>query len=154
MNLSGNQWLFNQQITPGQPPAVCFRHDVDGLVWQPINIGDTDKTPWEHTGTFNALGFVRSSKQQMKFAGCAPDLSYCVIVDCVRHTYLYRQPTPTLTPLRNRRTGQKVGAVAKQQVISLESTSDTLGFHITNSQLFYLCGKTLYVVKVNQPEEV
>ena len=44
-----------------------------------------------------------------------------VLCDCVRHLYIYRQPAPTENTLKNRKSGQIVGAIAKQQLISLDT---------------------------------
>ncbi|KFM81363.1 NudC domain-containing protein 1, partial [Stegodyphus mimosarum] len=34
VHMGGHQWLFSQQICPESLPAVCLRHDVDGILWQ------------------------------------------------------------------------------------------------------------------------
>jgi len=107
---------------------MCLRHDVDGFVWQPVEIPNTSETSpaletpacrpisWQHVGTFNAFGYVQASKQQRKFSVCAPDMSFVAVADCTRHLYVYHRPKPVETSLHNRKTGQKVGAVARQQV--------------------------------------
>lgn len=70
INLSGHQWLFSIQPSPSLMPALCLRHDVDGLVWQPRNVvseGDGVSFRMEHVATFNAFGYVQASKQDRKF---------------------------------------------------------------------------------------
>ena len=150
-NTASHQWLFTAQLGQGHLPGVCLRHDVDGLLWQPKNLDAiTEKeSPWEHVGTFNALGYVQASKRQKKFASCAPNHAYAVLCDCVRHVYLYRQPAPVLSPLRNRKTGREVGAIAKQQLISLESVDNIMGVAATNERIFVMTSKVLHVIKVN-----
>ena len=147
--MSSHQWLFNSQLEPGKLPALCLRHDVDGIIWQSNETVIDGVSPWEHVGTFNAFGYVQASKRDKKFSMCSPDLSYAVICDCVRHVYIYKQPAALLAPLRNRKTGREVGAVAKQFVVSLESTETIMGLQATNSRLFVMTNKELHIVKVN-----
>ncbi|XP_041376317.1 nudC domain-containing protein 1-like [Gigantopelta aegis] len=150
INLGGHQWLFCKQTDSEKPPALCLRHDVDGLLWQPEQPSSSRETLLHHTGTFNAFGYVQASKQQKKFSSCAPNLSYAVICECVRHIYIYRQNSPVLSPLRNRKTGQQVSAIAKQQVVALESTDNILGLHVTNRQIFVATGKTVYAIATEE----
>jgi len=150
VNTSSNQWLFNALLTPDKMPALCLRHDVDGFIWQP-EIPGADTSPpvsWQHVGTFNAFGYVQASKQQRKFSVCTPNLSFVVIADCMRHLYVYHRPKPVGTSLHNRKTGQKVGAVARQQVVSLESSDEILGLHANDTHIFVLCRRVLYAVRV------
>lgn len=104
--------------------------------------------PWEHTATFNAFGYVQASKINKKFEGCAANFSYAFVADCSRHVYIYRQPAGILSPLRNRKTGRNVTAIAKQQVVSLDTTDDIHGVVATPERLFILTGKRLFVVRV------
>jgi hypothetical protein len=100
--------------------------------------------------TFNAFGYVQASKRQRKFTMCSPDYSFVAISDCTRHIYVYRQPAAINTPLRNRKTGRQVAAVAKQQVIALETVDEIVGCQATEEHLFVLAGKTLHIVHVNK----
>ena len=151
MNLGSHQWLFNSlSDTDTKRPCLCLRHDVDGLIWQPTN---ETTSPWEHITTFNALGYVLAAKQNKKFASCAADFSYAVVCDCVRHVYVYWQPAPVLSPLRNRKTGRNVAAIAKQQLVSLQSVDSIVGLQVTNDRMFILAGKTLYVVRMRTCED-
>ena len=148
MNLGSHQWLFNTRSSADKPPCICLRHDVDGVVWQPANEVEVKTPCWEHVATFNAFGYVQASKRQRKFTSCAPDFSYVGICDSVRHVYIYWQPSPTLSPLRNRKTGREVSAVAKQQVVSIESTDPIFGLQSTNERLFILTSAVLYIVRM------
>ena len=148
VHLGSNQWLLTVRTTADRPPAVCFRHDVDGLVWQPDPDTQPRHCPWTHIATFNALGYVQASKTNKKFTGSAPDFSYAFIADCTRHIYVYRQPSPTVSPLRNRKTGREVAAISKQQVISLEAAEDIHGVVATPERLFILAGKILHIIRV------
>nr|CAD7416679.1 unnamed protein product [Timema poppensis] len=138
VNLGGLQWLFNVQLEPTSVPAICLRHDVDGCVWQagPTTLEDAD-WPCQHVGTFLAFGYVQASKTQKKFTVCSPDLSYVAVCEATRHIYLYRQPSTISTELRNRRTGEHVAHVAKQQLVSIDSTSEVLGVHASNHVLIW-----------------
>jgi hypothetical protein len=152
VNISSHQWLFSAPSpAPDQSNIICLRHDVDGVVWQPCFDQATLATiSWHHAATFNAFGYVQASKQQKKFVSCAPDFSYVFIADCVRHIYVYRQPTSISSPIRNRKTGETIGTVAKQQLVSLESTENILGVRGTRERIFVVSGKTLYVVVVKE----
>jgi len=150
VNTSSNQWLFNTLLSADKPPAMCLRHDVDGFIWQP-EIPDAENSPpviWQHVGTFNAFGYVQASKQQRKFSTCAPNLSFVAIADCTRHLYVYHRPKPVATSLHNRKTGQKVDAIARQQVVSLESSDEILGLRANDTHIFVLCRRVLHAVRV------
>ncbi|KAL5022512.1 hypothetical protein ScPMuIL_001667 [Solemya velum] len=151
-NVSSQRFLFNVWIEGGKPQALCLQYDVDGLVWQPQNEVSDLTPPWKHTATFNAFGYVQASKQQRKFSTCPPDCSYAVICDCSRHVYIYRQPMPISSPLRNRKTGHQVDAVAKQQLVTLDTVDNILGVKATNEQLFILTEHDLLVVQVNSAQ--
>ena len=148
--MGSHQMLFNIAYSRDKLPGICLRHDVDGLIWQPTGSREPGKSPWQHAATFNALGYVQASKQNKKFASSAPNHSYAVIADCQRHIYIYRQPGAIDSSLRNRKTGREVEAVAKQQIVSLDSMADILGLWATNTCLFLLAGQTLHVVKVHE----
>ncbi|XP_062846849.1 nudC domain-containing protein 1 [Trichomycterus rosablanca] len=147
VNLGSHQYQFSVDITPSEMPAICLRHDVDALLWQPC-----PKQPdnmWEHIATFNALGYVQASKRDKKFATCAPNFSYAALAECVRRVFIYRQPSAVDTVLFNRKQGRQVGQIAKQQVASLESSEPVLGFRATNERLFVLTSHNLFILKVN-----
>ena len=150
VNTSSNQWLFNTLLSADKVPALCLRHDVDGFIWQP-EIPDTDTSSpvsWQHVGTFNAFGYVQASKQQRKFSVCAQNLSFVAIADCTRRVYVYHKPKPVATSLHNRKTGQKVSAVARQQVVSLESSDEILSLRANDTHIFVLCRRVLYAIRV------
>uniref|UniRef100_A0A8C5H610 NudC domain-containing protein 1 n=1 Tax=Gouania willdenowi TaxID=441366 RepID=A0A8C5H610_GOUWI len=147
VNLASHQYLFTVNVDPTQMPCFCLRHDVDALVWQPHP--DQPGNMWEHVATFNALGYVQASKRDKKFSTCAPNFSYASLCDCLRRTFIYRQPSTLETVLFNRRQGRQVGQVAKQQVASLDSDQPILGFRATNERAYILTSRRLYVLKVN-----
>ena len=149
-NLGSHQWLFNTQLDNNKPCALCLRHDVDGLLWQPLSKTTDDESPWQHIGTFNAFGYVQASKQQRKFTSCPPSMSYVALCDCVRHMYIYRQPSAISSPVRNRKTGRKVDAIAKQQVVALESVDNIIGFQTTNNRIYVATKNLIYSVSVNE----
>ncbi|PIK58046.1 putative nudC domain-containing protein 1 isoform X2 [Apostichopus japonicus] len=149
VNIGTNQWLFNAQLDPQKVPAICLRHDVDGLP-----IGNQESLPgsgnaWFHAATFNALGYVQASKRDKKFASCPPDTSYTVLCDCVRHVYIYRQPEGTMSPVKNRKTGKVVTEISKQQLVSLDCQDNILGMQTSNERIFILTSQRLYVIRVN-----
>ncbi|XP_066572053.1 nudC domain-containing protein 1 [Amia ocellicauda] len=147
VNLGSHQYLFTVDVNPEEMPSFCLRHDVDALLWQPH--ANDPNNMWEHTATFNALGYVQASKRDKKFSTCAPNYSYAALCECLRRVFIYRQPSPVATVLYNRKQGRQVGQVAKQQVASLDSNDAVLGFRATNERLFVLTSKNLFVIKVN-----
>ena len=130
---------------------------MDGLIWQPnISAISDDNKPIKfelnHVESFAALGYVQASKQQRKFTVCSTDMSYAVIIDRIRHLYIYRQPSDIAQgcELRNRTTGQKVKTLAKQQVITLQDTNeDIIGALATSKTIFVSTKSSLFTVRVN-----
>ena len=151
--MASHQRLFKAPLQPHLPPSFCLRHDVDGIVWQPNKLTEECLSPWQHEATFNALGYVQASKRNCKFASCAPDASYCVLCDCSKHAYIYRQPSDIASPIRNRKSGRVIGQVAKQQVVSLDSSDDILGMQATNERLFILTSRKLYIIRVKLDQD-
>ena len=139
--------LFTCCPVPGRMPVICLRHDVDGVVWQPAEATSQSCAPWDHIATFNALGYVQASKQQRKYATCTSDYSLAVLSDNTRHVYVYRQPASISSPIRNRKTGRQVAAVAKQQLITLDSVDTIYGLQASADKGYVLAGSTLFVVK-------
>lgn len=115
------------------------------------NQGVADETPPSPLRLNVSLssGYVQASKQDKKFATCAPDFSYAALGECLRRAFIYRQPSPVETVLFNRKQGRQVGEVAKQQVASLDSDKPILGFRASNERLFILTSSNLFVLKVN-----
>ena len=121
--MAGHQHLATVMEAECAAPSLVTRHDVDGLVWR---LGPDTVT---HVATFPALGYVQASKTCRKFVSAPATWSYSAICDNSRHVYIYRQPQALAeeTELRNRRSGQRVAAVARQQVVTLDTTADILG---------------------------
>ncbi|CAF3218696.1 unnamed protein product [Rotaria socialis] len=149
-----HQALVNNQIlfTKLNPPSLCIRHDVDGLIWHINSITSNDQLPWTHEATLNAFGYVQASKQNRKFISTPTDYSYALISDTRTHLYIYKQNTPTSnlpgTSLRNRKTGKVVDSIAKQHMISLENHNEILGLITTNEQTFILTDDQLFIISV------
>jgi hypothetical protein len=76
-------------------------------------------------------------------------MSYVVVCEANRHIYIYRQPVAIATELRNRRTGQHVAHIAKQQLVNLDSSSEVLGVHASCHTLYVLTVDTLYALRVS-----
>ncbi|ODM87908.1 NudC domain-containing protein 1 [Orchesella cincta] len=101
-SLGSHQWLFKVRLQPNIPPAICVRHDVDGIIWKPQLLSrpqpeselSIENVKWEceHVNTFSALGYVQASKQQRKYTLCSSDVSYVAICDVKKHIYVYCQP--------------------------------------------------------------
>ena len=143
-NLAGHQHMFTIMQLGSSAKALVTRHDVDGLVWRL----ETDAV--SNIAIFPALGYVQASKTQRKFVTAPPSCNYSVICDNIRHLYLYRQPESLAaeTELRNRRSGQRVQKIAKQQVITLDSVSEILGLVATEANLFVLTQDKLFYITI------
>ncbi|UJR36092.1 hypothetical protein I4U23_028827 [Adineta vaga] len=143
-----NQILF----TKLDPPLLCIRHDVDGLIWQINSVTSNDQIPWNHEATLNAFGYVQASKQNRKFLSTPPDCSYALISDISSHLYLYKQYSPASnlpgSSLRNRKTGKLVESVAKQHMISLENRNEILGLLTTNERTYILTDDQLFIIAI------
>lgn len=124
-----------------QAASFSTRHDVDGLVW---SITGDNSTPYKHTATFNALGYVQASKEKRKFISAPSDYSYVAIADTDRHVYVYRQPSPVSSDMRNRKTGRSLKHVSMQQLISLDNNDSIHGLATFPTALFILTKSTLY----------
>nr|CAG4641821.1 EOG090X08S2 [Eurycercus lamellatus] len=149
--LGGHQLLFTTPSAPGLTPAFCLRHDVDGLIWQPM--GDEMETSWGclNTAVFQALGYIQASKEQRKFTVCPPNKTYAAICDAFHHVFLYRQPNCSTNGVEMvyRPTGRKIGTVARQQVLSLETREECLGALATDTFLLVLTSSSLCAIRVN-----
>ena len=77
-------------------------------------------------------------------------MSFVAVCEASRHIYIYRQPVAILSELRNRRTGQQVASVAKQQLVNLDTITEVLGIHASNQMLYILTSNTLFALHVNQ----
>ncbi|CAF1284914.1 unnamed protein product [Adineta ricciae] len=143
-----NQILF----TKLDPPLLCIRHDVDGLIWQINSITSDNQAPWSHEATLNAFGYVQASKQNRKFLSTPPDYSYVLISDVSTHLYLYKQQSPASnlpgSSLRNRKTGKLIESVAKQHMISLENHNEILGLLTTNERTYILTDDQLFIITI------
>lgn len=128
-------------------PAICLRHDVDGIVWR-VDSDPRKNSCWEHLATFNAFGYVQASKEQRKFNLCPPDFSYVLISDCAKHAYFYWQPSEYHSELRNRKSKHLVEKVAKQQLISLATNDEIFGAAATNETVFLMTNQVLFAVAV------
>ncbi|GFO43494.1 nudc domain-containing protein 1 [Plakobranchus ocellatus] len=154
--VANNQYLFSVQTDPNLSPAICLRHDVDGFLWQVNSSSEkvrSTECPWQHVGVLNAFGYVLASKTQRRFCTCTPDMSVAVVADGHRHVFLYRQNVSVLSPLRNRKTGQQISSVAKQQVLALDCQPDTiLGLVVSNSKIFVATDQKIFVYVIKADE--
>uniref|UniRef100_A0A0M3K4Z7 Late endosomal/lysosomal adaptor and MAPK and MTOR activator 5 n=1 Tax=Anisakis simplex TaxID=6269 RepID=A0A0M3K4Z7_ANISI len=99
---------------------------------------------------------LKASKTQRKFCTCSPDCSYAAIVEDKRRAFIYWQPTALDTDLRNRTSGQRVKAVAKQNLVSLsmidsdgfkrDVLENIVGVFADTKALFILTTKHLFVI--------
>ncbi len=121
-------------------PSVCLRYDVDGILWTE----STNSDNWRHEFTFNAFGYVQASKQERKYCTSAKNGSYAVVIEYNRHAYVYWQPSIVESDLRNRKSGQKIPKVAKQQLISLNTTEEIIGVQAFDKVLILSTKNEIY----------
>lgn len=78
-------------------------------------------------------------------------MTYAALCDAFSHVYIYRQPNGTSTGVEmvHRPTGRRVGNIARQQVLNIDSTEECLGALATNSFLLLLTSSTLFAIRVN-----
>ena len=95
-------------------------------------------------------GQSQASKTARKFISAPSSWGYSVISDNARHLYIYRQPQSLAaeTELRNRRSGERVSKVAKQQVITLDSQGDILGLVALPASLVVLTQDKLFTCQL------
>lgn len=72
VNVGSHQWLFNCQVAADSPPGVCLRHDVDGVLWVPLQDVADNQSPWQHIATFHALGYVQVPSNIYVISICRP----------------------------------------------------------------------------------
>ncbi|XP_065205001.1 nudC domain-containing protein 1 [Planococcus citri] len=146
-NLTGHQKLFNIRLSDSSM-GICVRHDVDGIVWK---LEYDDEKFCHHTGTLNAFGYVLASKQ-WKYATCSPDFSYAVISATKQNLFIYKQNCSVVSDLRNRKTGHKFNQVGKQFLVSLNSTDEIVGVHVTRRYLFVLTKNLVSIYYIGNVE--
>lgn len=99
---------------------------------------------------FYLISYVQASKQDSKYRTCPPNLSYSCIVDTQKHIYVYNQDTNhTSTQLKNRKTGQLVTQLAKQNLISLDTDKEIFGVYCSNDYIIVLLKDSCYIYKMN-----
>lgn len=78
-------------------------------------------------------------------------MTYAALCDAFTHVYIYRQShcPSTGVEMVYRPTGRKVGNVARQQVLNIDSQEECLGALATNSFLLILTSSSLFAIRVN-----
>lgn len=82
---------------------------------------------------------------------CA-DFSYAVIAATKKNLFIYKQNCSVSSDLRNRKTGHKFNQVGKQFLLSLNSTDEILGLHVTSRYLFVLTKHLVSIYYVGDVE--
>jgi len=153
--LGSHQLLFMTPSVPNSAPSFCLRHDVDGLIWQPMAddeiLGNGNKWGCRHTATLHAFGYIQASKEHRKFTLCPPSNMYVAVCDAFRHVYIFRQPGCPSTGVQmvHRPSGRKVVNVARSQLLSLEDNEECLGAFATDTFLIILTASSLITIRIN-----
>ncbi|CEF62683.1 CS domain and HSP20-like chaperone domain-containing protein [Strongyloides ratti] len=114
--------LFSQKFSPSTPTSICLREDVDGIIWS-FPGKKTGKSIF-HKSTFNALGYIQASKSRRKYTISSPLCSYVAIVEALKNIHVYwRSEQLSGEGLVNRKSGQRISKIAKQNVICLTKES-------------------------------
>ncbi|GAB0089633.1 NudC domain-containing protein 1 [Sergentomyia squamirostris] len=146
VNLGGFPPLFPVSLRPGQPAAIALRHDVDCLLWLPMQT--RDEWNLRHDGTLDAFAYVLASKQQRKYVSCSPDLSYSVICEPERHVFIYKSTYKSAEGLR-KRSGPQI-TMGQQKVITLEDVGgQVIGMSVLNEITFLLTEKFILCLQIN-----
>lgn len=154
--INDNKFLMELRLSPNKSTALCLRHDVDGIVWQPHRMTCNDVSGGEviwltHEHTFLAFGYVQASKQEAKFRLAPPDSSYVCIIDTKKHVYVYKQGGEKVQgALRNRKSGQVTSHVAKQYLISLDVDYEIYGAYAANDFLLLLLRDACFIFRINK----
>lgn len=135
-NLGNHQWLFSAApSTPSEPPRICLRHDVDGLLWR-MDMSAIGEARWSHVSTFDALGFVQASKREHKFTVCGGLFEFATITDCTRNVYIYARDAHNQTTHR-------------QFIVSLPDAERIIGCQATLDHVFVLTDKHLHQIHIS-----
>ena len=149
-----NKFLFElRSAALSEPAALCLRHDVDAILWQPhclLQSNQRDAEWLTHEHTFLAFGYVQASKQEAKYRSCAPDRSYVCVVDARRHVYVYVQSVSVQQQqeLRNRKTGKLVPRVAKQFLVTLDSDDEVHGLYCANKHMILILHNACHIYRI------
>ncbi len=148
--VSNNKFLFEMKVNTNKSNAICLRHDVDGVLWQPENFKTTTDPHFTHIHTFLAFGYIQASKQNSKFQLASPNFSYVCIFDTSKHLYIYKEKSAVNeeAELRNRKTGKTIKHVSKQYVINLESDKEIMGVYCSNEHIVVLLEDCLKIIQV------
>jgi hypothetical protein len=138
------------KVNTNKSNAICLRHDVDGVLWQPENFKNTNDPHFSHIHTFLAFGYIQASKQNSKFQLASPNFSYVCIFDTSKHLYIYKEKSAVNeeAELRNRKTGKTIKHVSKQYVINLESDKEIMGVYCSNEHIVVLLEDCLKIIQV------
>ena len=139
-NIGSRAFLFSTNRS-----EFALRHDVDALIWKPIETND--RFDLEHIDTLLAYGFVQASKTDKRFQNCAPDFSYSVITNSYSHLFIYLHSVKLMnSELRNRFTGKKYPNKAEQRVVHLPGSNvEIVGMYCANQYLYILTKSSFYI---------
>uniref|UniRef100_A0A0N5BV98 NudC domain-containing protein 1 n=1 Tax=Strongyloides papillosus TaxID=174720 RepID=A0A0N5BV98_STREA len=114
--------LFSQKFSPTSPTSICLSEDVDGVIWS-FPPKKSNKKIF-HKSTFNALGYIQASKSKRKYTIASPQCSYVSIIETFKNIHVYWCSEQLSTEgLVNRKSGQRISKIAKQNVICLTKES-------------------------------
>jgi len=145
VDFGGHQFLFASRISTEEPPNICLRYDVDGLLYRiPSDPLQKRSNEFEsaHWATFNAFGYVEAAKESRRIVSCSPSAKYAVIVDQRRNVYVYWREVES--ELRNRHSGEKSLKISRQSLLTVDSGQHILGLIVLDNYIFVLTDMALY----------
>lgn len=129
---ASNRVLFTKNLKIEH--HVCIRQDHDGCVW---SLSEDPDWSISHISTFPGFGYVEASKSNKKFCMSPPNGGYVVIIEHIRHAFVYEQP------------GTKA-KVAKQKIADLGVESMAImGAAAMDDYLILLTANKLYKLKID-----
>uniref|UniRef100_A0A915JVW7 NudC domain-containing protein 1 n=1 Tax=Romanomermis culicivorax TaxID=13658 RepID=A0A915JVW7_ROMCU len=156
VDLGGHQWLFSAKYEdPSAAPSICLRYDVDGILWRAPSDPFADSPSFSaHFLTFDAFGYVVAGKEARRLVGCSPRAVYCAIADSHRNIYVYWRPNKLQGQmLKNRKTGQNVQTVCKQNLLTVDAgDQEILGMITLDDHLLILTDSQLTVFVMSASE--
>lgn len=119
----GMSWLGESLSEPGSSASSFFlRYDVDALVF-------ANQPPFEHSSSFDAIGYVQASKKNCKFMALSSDQRLMLIVESSVNIYLYGKPSSSIRQ-------------APQAVVQLPTDSPIQGVQLMYNRILLVLTQT------------
>ncbi|KAJ3373629.1 NudC domain-containing protein 1 [Allomyces arbusculus] len=119
---------LHQYLCPAWPRGVCFKHDVDGVVYLLDEL--------EHVYSAPAFGYVQASKREKRLAVAAS--RFVVLAEARHHVYVYMMPATTM----EHRATQYMVEIGDGEVAGLTPVcgddGEAIGFAVATTKGLYM----------------